>query len=209
MVDRSVIGPYNKINLSTQMILNCRVGTCKAGGNPEEVYKWLLQSRVALNGCQVYTATSPDPGEKICSQKNICKSCKRIDWDKSECKPVLKYQTLGVLDYGYVKGVDLMKNEILKNGPISCRIKVTKALLEFKGGNILRFDNREEIFIHYVSIVGFGVENGIEFWRARNSWGSMFGDQGYFKVPMHSENFGIEEECLWAIPDSLKTEKKY
>ena len=35
---------------------------------------------------------------------------------------------------------------------------------------------------HAVVIVGWGTENGIPYWKIRNSWGKFYGDNGYMKL---------------------------
>ena len=54
--------------------------------------------------------------------------------------------------------------------------------------------------VHSVSVVGFGVEDDTKYWLVRNSWGSHWGVDGFFRVVRGVNNIAIEEDCAWAEP---------
>ncbi|XP_049528856.1 cathepsin L-like [Dermacentor silvarum] len=44
---------------------------------------------------------------------------------------------------------------------------------------------------HVVLSVGYGVQNGIEYWLLKNSYGDRWGDGGYFKVIRNKNMCGV------------------
>lgn len=44
---------------------------------------------------------------------------------------------------------------------------------------------------HGVAIVGYGIENGVSYYLVRNSWGSVFGEKGYFKLERNASSTGM------------------
>jgi cathepsin X len=59
--------------------------------------------------------------------------------------------------------------------------------------------------VHDISVVGWGVDNGTKYWTVRNSWGTHFGEQGFFRVVRGINNIAIESDCAWATPKDTWT----
>ena len=54
---------------------------------------------------------------------------------------------------------------------------------------------------HEISIAGYGTDkvHG-DYWIGRNSWGTYWGENGWFKLSKGSNNLGVETDCVWATP---------
>jgi hypothetical protein len=58
-----------------------------------------------------------------------------------------------------------------------------------------------------VEITGWGVtEDGVKFWQARNSWGTYWGESGFFKIERGIDLNRIESMCLFALVDPISDE---
>lgn len=183
-------GAYPQVNLAPQVLINCGGGGSCDGGNPGGVYEYIHKHGIPDETCQNYEAVN---GE--CRPLGICETC----MPGSGCSAVDKHPTYWVGDFGGVRGADNMKAEIYKRGPIGCGIDATKKLEEYTGGIFSEF-TLLPLINHEVSVVGWGVENGVEFWYMRNSWGTYWGEEGFARVLMHKENLGLETDCDWGVP---------
>ncbi|XP_011406795.1 PREDICTED: uncharacterized protein LOC100632176 [Amphimedon queenslandica] len=181
---------YPMVQLATQVIINCRGGGSCQGGNPGGVYEYIHRHGLPDETCQNYEARN---GE--CTPIEICENCS----PKNGCVAIQDYTKYWVGDYGSVRGPDKMKAEIYARGPIGCGIDATEKLEQYTGGI---FSERKllPMINHEVSVVGWGVENGVEYWIVRNSWGTYWGENGFFRIMMHKDNLAIETECDWGVP---------
>lgn len=62
----------------------------------------------------------------------------------------------------------------------------------YKSGVIRRADCGDDNagMDHAVHAIGWGVENGIEYALVKNSWGTWWGDNGFYKVELTNEGHG-------------------
>jgi len=92
-----------------------------------------------------------------------------------------------------------MKAAIYANGPIGCGMDVTSEFEAYSGGVYSQFVLFPQIN-HEVSVVGWGSEGSEDYWIVRNSWGTYWGEWGFFRIKMFSDNLGIETDCDYGIP---------
>jgi len=81
------------MNLSPQVIINCKAGGSCNGGNPGEVYVYAKNHGIPEETCQAYTAKNPD--QFSCSNIQKCMNCApphgKKPGDKGNCTAVPKY----------------------------------------------------------------------------------------------------------------------
>jgi len=194
---------FPTLALSPQAVINCRAGGSCEGGNPAAVYEFAAEVGVPDVTCMVYEAVDQGPISD-CTKPDIdlCRDC---TWpppalgEKPNCWAKKQFKRYYASEYGYVRGAANMKKEIWKRGPIGCGVDVTDAFEEYTGG-IYSEKVRHPIINHEISVVGWGEEGGQEYWIGRNSWGTYWGEYGFFRIAMHSNNLGIERDCVWATP---------
>jgi cathepsin X len=100
-----------------------------------------------------------------------------------------------------------MMQEIYQRGPIACGIAVPDSLEEYTSG-IYQDTTGDQNIVHDVSVVGFGVENGVKYWVVRNSWGTHWGESGFVRVIRGVNNIAIETDCAWATPVDTWSKKE-
>lgn len=197
---------WPQLNLSPQVIVNCKAGGSCNGGNPGEVYVYANRHGVPEETCQAYLAKNPD--QFSCSDIQKCMNCAPPSGvkpgDKGNCWAQHNYPVWKVTQHGKVSGADNMKAEIYARGPISCGIDADQKLLDYTGG-IFSQAKLVPMIDHEIAVVGWGKENGVEFWYARNSWGSYWGESGFFRIQMHRNNLAIEKDCTWGVVEKEPT----
>lgn len=110
------------------------------------------------------------------------------------------YKVYSIDEHGSVSGEEDMMSEIYQRGPIACDICSTPEFRNNYTGGIFIDKTGVTCDNHIISLVGWGEENGTQFWWGRNSWGSYWGIDGMFKIIRGVNNLGVENHCSWAVP---------
>jgi hypothetical protein len=77
-------------------------------------------------------------------------------------------------------------------GPVPVGIYASKYLQSYTTG-ILNDTSCASSLLpnHAVLVIGYGIWNGVEYWLVKNSWGSDWGEGGYFRVIRNSNMCNI------------------
>jgi len=201
------------VGLNAQVIVNCGAGGSCEGGNPGGVYEYAYEHGIPDSSCEQYVAK--DPEYVACTAIDRCKDC---TWPpcpvgqtcQENCWAV-EHKSYYVSDFYSLSGADRMKAEIYKHGPISCGIEATDKFEAYTGGIYSEHLLWPQIN-HEIAVVGWGVDeaSGKEYWLGRNSWGTYWGESGFFKMEMGRGDLGITEDCTAGLPtftpNSMETE---
>ena len=88
-------------------------------------------------------------------------------------------------------------SEILARGPIAAYIDAN--CIEDYTGGINMYDTCPGRTNHAIQLNGWGTENGTDYWIGRNSWGTYWGEHGFFKI-VRGGKYDVGT-AYWAVPD--------
>lgn len=163
--------------LSAEDLVSCDTGDmgCQ-GGRLASAWAYMTNNGVVTDTCLPYSAgngTAPACSNKCADGES---------WTKSHAKT----------SYA-ISGVTNMQKDIMANGPIQVAFKVYKSFMSYTSGVYKK--KWYEIVPeggHAVKIVGWGVENGQDYWLVANSWNTSWGLDGYFKIARGHDQCGME-----------------
>ena len=70
----------------------------------------------------------------------------------------------------------------VNHGPVSVAIEADTSVFQEYEGGIITSDECGSNLDHGVLIVGYGRDDGIDYWLVKNSWGSNWGEKGYVRI---------------------------
>jgi C1A family cysteine protease len=187
----------DQTTFSKQFALSCNFYSegCD-GGYPFLVGKFFNEFEIVPEECFPYTQSDSECS-KVCDYKN---------------KYSKKYR---VSNYGYIGGYYGATNEILMikeiraRGPIPGNIRVPLTFNYYKHGIYSESSiekNAEKLskttmvdrnlswekVEHSITLVGYGEENGVKYWIGMNTWGNIWGENGFFKILRGENDCAIE-----------------
>jgi len=175
------------VKLSEQELVDCDTKTgdkgC-SGGLPSNAFKDMIQNKIGLESETAYPYAGRDG------------SCRAVSSDEQ------------VFISGWQKissDEDQMAAALLKYGPLS--IGLNAGPMQWYHGGIANPWNvlcSPKAIDHGVAIVGFGTEGTKKYWTIRNSWGTFWGEKGYWRVIRGVGKCGLNTMVTTATGVSIK-----
>merc|ERR1712125_231805 len=79
----------------------------------------------------------------------------------------------------------------IETGPTSVAIEADKSVFQTYKSGILNSEACGTKLDHGVLAVGYGTENGQNYYLVKNSWNTTWGDNGYVKIANNGDCAGI------------------
>lgn len=176
--------------LSPQQVVSCSEYSqgCD-GGFPYLIGKYIQDFGIVDESCFPYVGKDSPCG--------VPQNCRRVY--------TAKYNYVGGF-YGGCSEMAMML-ELVKNGPMAVAFEVYPDFMHYKEGIYHHTGLRDsfnpfELTNHAVLLVGYGRchMTGQKYWIVKNSWGTGWGEEGFFRIRRGSDECAIESIAVAANP---------
>jgi cathepsin L len=164
------------LDLSEEFLVDCATGAgyfnmgCN-GGQPDSAFKYMINNGQCTESSYPYKAgTTKTAG--------TCQKCTSAGVSFSGCYDVASKDQVSLM-------------AAVAKHPVVIAIEADTRYFQSYSGGILDSPNCGTTLDHAVEIIGYGTENGVDYWNVRNSWGSSWGENGYFRVKKTSSTNDI------------------
>jgi len=100
--------------------------------------------------------------------------------------------------YDYFKDETVIASALMTTGPLS--VALNAELLQFYHKGVFNplMCNPKNLD-HAVLLVGWGIEGSKPYWIVKNSWGTSWGEKGYFRILRGKGTCGINTQVTTAV----------
>lgn len=152
------------IDLSEEQLVECagiKYGSMGCnGGEMDGAFKYIKEHGQCSLSSYPYTSGNGKSGS--------CQSCSSVA-HISSCSDVKPNDQISL------KGA-------VAQQPVSIAISADTKLFQSYSSGVITSTSCYTSLDHGVLIVGYGTENGIDYWNVKNSWSTSWGDNGYVKI---------------------------
>jgi C1A family cysteine protease len=168
--------PRPEYDLSEQFLFSCGGGSCKDGWTFGPAMEFLKTTGVTDESCYPYS--SGDGYDYPCDGR-----C--ADWPD---------RVVTISDYMVLSGQTSPLDDVLKSyvqaQPVVCAMDVYESFYSYDSGIYERLTVDELRGSHAVVIVGWDDTTSPPCWICKNSWGTGWGESGYFRIKRRDSKVG-------------------
>ena len=122
-------------------------------------------------------------------------------WTEGNCREKETWDsgalvTKSINDFGCNE--DKLKQLVYEYGSVVTVIHASEPSFGNYDGGVYTGCSPDDYADHAVAVVGYGTENGDDYWIVKNSWGHWWGDQGYIKMKRGVGECWIGSMCFAA-----------
>jgi len=171
------------LDLSEEQLIDCMNSKCD-GEWIYDGYKYVIANGLETESAYPYTAGS--------GKYNACKEKK-----SSPHTHISSYKSLGKgISEAHPLATDAEIMAAVQIQPVSVMFNADGDDFGSYKSGVITTNNMGWEGSHAVIIVGWGTENGKDYWLIKNSWGAEWGDAGYFKM-VRGQNLRHVNEYLY------------
>jgi KDEL-tailed cysteine endopeptidase len=163
-------------SLSEQQLIDCSVSEGNLGcdgGEMDAAFEYVKKSH------------------GLCSEKEYPYKAQDGRCEASTCgtiyDPIINYTDV-------IKKNEQDLENAVAMGCVSVAIEANQLAFQYYSSGILNGTCGTSLD-HGVLVVGYGTENGQEYWKVKNSWGTTWGEQGYVLICKNCPDNGNNGEC--------------
>jgi C1A family cysteine protease len=177
MESRVLVDGGPAYDLSEENVLSCNIYNAECGGGDDLIVtNYLTKYGASLESCAPYDATNGTP----------CADCTYL-------QRVCGWKIIGEnLDSEDPVKIDAVKQALLDYGPLFVSMNASATGFSLYSGGVFEYWVSAATN-HAVLLVGWddslAHSHGTGAWIAKNSWGTSWGESGYFKIAYGSANF--------------------
>jgi cathepsin B len=182
--DRICIATGGKVNvvISPQDMVSCDKSNFACdGGYLDKAWQYLQHTGAATDACEPYVSG----GGSVPACPSKCKDGSAMK--KYKCKNVQE-----------ADGPAQIKSLIQASGPVETGFTVYSDFFNYRSGIYHHISGGVQGG-HAVKIIGWGVQGSTKYWICANSWGTGWGESGYFKI--QEGDCGIDQAAFGCIPN--------
>jgi len=167
------------VSLSEQELVDCAGSTGNQGCNGglmDNAFEWIIKhGGIDSESDYPYTAQAHHSCEKKAKNIETITGFKDVEQGSEE---------------------DLM--DAVNKGPVSIAIEADKPGFQFYSGGVFGGECGKQLD-HGVLLVGYGSDDGKDYWIVKNSWGESWGENGYIKLKRGMNQCGLANSASYPI----------